>query len=318
MNFNDKQKEEFSFQALGTNCEFIIYGCNAKYIGNIGKREVEIFEKNFSSYDGNSEIGKINKNSGKLTELSRECFDLIKKSIFYSELTEGFFDITIKPLVNLWSVGKDNFNIPSDKTINKYRELVDYKKIELREQSSEIKLNSGQQIDLGAIAKGYMADKLKDIFVTLGVKSGIINLGGNIVLIGSNINEKTWTIGIQDPFENRGEYVGIISLIDKSIVTSGVYERFSIKDNKVYSHIINPKTAYPIVGEILSISIISNKSIDGDGLSTGLYILGIEKSLKILKELNLDGIFITKDKKVIITEGIRKNFILTNEEFNIV
>lgn len=318
MNLNDKEKEEFSFQALGTNCEFIIYGCNAKYIGNIGKREVELFEENFSAYDCNSEIGKINKNSGKLTKLSRECFDLIKKSIFYSELTEGFFDITIKPLVNLWSVGKDNFNIPSDKTINKYRELVDYKKIELREQSSEIKLNSGQQIDLGAIAKGYMADKLKDIFVTLGVKSGIINLGGNIVLIGSNINEKPWTIGIQDPFKNRGEYVGIVSLIDKSIVTSGVYERFSIKNDKVYSHIINPKTAYPIVGQILSISIISDKSIDGDGLSTGLYILGIEKSLKILKELNLDGIFITKDKEVIITEGIRKNFILTNEEFNIV
>ncbi len=318
MNFNKQEKEKLSFKALGTNCEFIIYASNAKYIGNIGKREVEFFEENFSAYDCNSEVGKINKNSGKLTKVSRECFDLIKESIFYSELTEGFFDITIKPLVNLWSIGKENFNIPSNKILSEYKELVDYKKIELRDLSSEIKLSSGQSIDLGAIAKGYMADKLKDIFMMLGVESGLINLGGNIVLIGLNINKKPWNIGIQNPFGKRDEHIGIISLIDKSVVTSGVYERFSIKNNKVYSHIINPKTAYPIVGDILSISIISNKSIDGDGLSTGLYILGIEKSLKILKKLGLNGIFITKNKEIIITEGIRKDFILTNEEFKIV
>lgn len=311
-------KKEIFFKSLGTNCSFIIYGKNDNYAIEAGKVELKRIEEIFSVYNKSSEIGYLNEISGDFFKLSKESFWLIDKSIFYSNITEGFFDITIRPLVKLWSIGKDNFNIPKDREIKKTKNLVNYKAIELNKSSLEIRLHKNQELDLGAIAKGYAADKVKDIFINLGITSAIINLGGNIALIGSKESKEPWTIGIQNPFGERGDYIGTIRLIDKSIVTSGCYERFSIRNNELYSHIINPKTGYPISGEILSISIISHKSIDGDGLSTGLYILGIEKSLEILNRLNFEGIFITKNFEVILTNGIKDKFILTNEEFKII
>lgn len=311
-------KKEIFFKSLGTNCSFIIYGKNDNYAIEAGKVELKRIEETFSVYNKSSEIGHLNEISGDFFKVSKESFWLIDKSTFYSNITEGFFDITIRPLVKLWSIGKDNFNIPRDREIKKTKNLVNYKAIELNKSSLEIRLYKNQELDLGAIAKGYAADKVKDIFINLGITSAIINLGGNIVLIGSKESKEPWTIGIQNPFGERGDYIGTIRLIDKSIVTSGCYERFSIRNNEIYSHIINPKTGYPISGEILSISIVSHKSIDGDGLSTGLYILGIEKSLEILNRLNLEGIFITKNFEVILTNGIKDKFILTNEEFKII
>lgn len=311
-------KKESFFKALGTNCSFIIYDKNDNYAIEAGKIELKKIEETFSAYTKDSEIGNLNENSGDFFKLSKESFSLIDKSIFYSDITEGFFDITIRPLVKLWNIGKDNFNIPKPREIKKAKNLVSYKAIELNKKSLEIRLHKNQELDLGAIAKGYAADKVKDIFINLGVTSAIINLGGNITLIGSKENKESWTIGIQNPFGERGNYIGAVRLIDKSIVTSGCYERFSIRNNELYSHIINPKTGYPISEEILSISIISHKSIDGDGLSTGLYILGIEKSLEILNRLNLEGIFITRNFEVILTKGIKDKFILTNENFKII
>jgi len=148
------------------------------------------------------------------------------------------------------------------------------------------------------------------------INSALINLGGNVFALGSKVDGTSWNIGLQNPLDTRGQYIGTISVTDKSVVTSGNYERFFIVDGKRYHHIFDPKTGYPSEAGLISTTIVSDKSIDGDALSTSTYILGLEKGLKLIESIKgVDAIFITNDKKVYVTTGIKDDFNLTNKEF---
>ena len=145
--------------------------------------------------------------------------------------------------------------------------------------------------------------------------SALIDLGGNIFALGNKDDGTPWKVGIQNPFKPRGEYIGILSVKNKSVVTSGNYEKYFIKDGERFHHIIDPKTGYPSQSKIISATIISDNSIDGDGLSTGVYILGIDKALKIIEAIEgIDAIFITEDKKVYKTSGIDENILILTDE----
>ena len=171
-------------------------------------------------------------------------------------------------------------------------------------------------MDLGAIAKGYTADEVKKVLLNNKINSALINLGGNVYAIGTNPDGDDWNIGIQNPLSTRGEYLGTISVTDKSIVTSGNYERFFIKDGIRYHHIFDPKTGYPAEEGLISTTIVSDKSIDGDALSTSTYILGLDKGIKLVESIKgVEAIFVTKDKKVYVTPGLKNNFKLTSKEF---
>jgi thiamine biosynthesis lipoprotein len=148
------------------------------------------------------------------------------------------------------------------------------------------------------------------------IESALIDLGGNIYVHGAKPDGTPWNVGVQDPFKPRGEYIGILKLGDKSIVTSGSYEKYFVKDGEMFHHIIDPRTGYPANSRIVSATIISDDSLDGDGLSTGVYILGVEKSMKLIESLTgIDAIFVTEDRRVYATSGITNNFILTNDDF---
>lgn len=273
-----------------------------------------------SAFKELSEIKRINAKAGSSYELvSKDTYEVIEKAIKYSEVLEGVFDPTIRPLVELWnSSGKQN-KIPKKQEIKEKIELINYKDIILDKTNFLVKLSKhNQQLDLGGIAKGYAADEVRNIFKNCKVKSGLIDLGGNIYVLGNKENGSPWTVGIQDPFNSRGNYVMTINVADKSVVTSGDYEKyFAIEGNK-YHHILDVRTGFPSESEIVSSTIISNNSIDGDGLSTGLFILGVEKSLKILETVDgIDGIFITKDKKIYATKGIKQALTITNEHFKL-
>lgn len=174
-----------------------------------------------------------------------------------------------------------------------------------------------QALDVGGIAKGFAADEVRDIFYQYNIKSALIDLGGNILLLEVRKDGSAWKVGIQNPFKPRGEFIGILSVKNKSIVTSGNYERYFIKDGKRFHHIIDPKTGYPSESKIISATIISDNSIEGDGLSTGVYIIGIDKAMKIIETIEgIDAIFITEDKKIYKTSGIDESiFTLTDSEF---
>lgn len=273
-----------------------------------------------SAFKEESDISKINSKAGVTPQVvSKDTYFVVKNAVEYSQILEGTFDPTIRPLVKLWNIGNDKEIIPKKAKIEEALKLVNYNDVILDESNSTIMLkNKYQALDVGGIAKGFAADEVRDIFHKNKVKSALIDLGGNIFALGSKDDGTPWRVGIQNPFQSRGDFIGILSVKDKSIVTSGNYERYFMKDGQRFHHIIDPKTGYPSQSKIISATIISNNSIDGDGLSTGVYILGIHKALKIIEAIEgIDAIFITEDKRVYTTSGIDKNiFVLTNDEFS--
>jgi len=303
---------------MGTIIQLKVYGKNAEKATEESIKRISNIENKMSVNIGASELSKLNAKAGVSGEkLSADTYSVIEKSVQYSKLTGGALDTTIEPIVKLWGIGTDKERLPSKKEIDEKLKLVDYKDIIFDKKNSTIKLRrTNQAIDLGAIAKGYTADEIKKVLLDNKISSAIINLGGNVYAVGKKLDGTNWNIGIQNPLSTRGEYLGTISVADKSIVTSGNYERFFIKDGVRYHHIFDSKTGYPAEKGLISTTIISDKSIDGDALSTSTYILGLDKGLKLVESIKgVEAIFITKDKKIYTTPGLKGSFDLTNKEF---
>lgn len=268
-----------------------------------------------------SEIIKINSNAGKtFVKVSDDTFYVIKKGKYFSKLSNGRFDISIGPIVKLWNIGTENARVPSQSEIDSKIKLVNYNNVVLNESQKSVMLKEKDMIlDLGGIAKGYAADVISEILKEYKVKHAIINLGGNVFAYGNKPDGSKWRIGIQNPFSKRGDYIGIVNVENKTIVTSGIYERFFEKDGKHYHHILDPETGYPVKNNLVAVSIIADKSIDADSLSTSAFALGLEKGLKLIEQLeNTDAIFITSDFKVYMTSGLKNNFVLKDTNFKLI
>jgi len=285
-------------------------------------RIAEIEQKmTINTDNGESEIIELNSLAGKdFVQLSPDTFYVLKKAIHFSEISDGKFDVTIGPLVKLWNIGTEAAAVPAEQQIAERLPLVNYRNLILDEQNSSAKLaNPGMVVDLGAIAKGYAADEVAKILREAGVKHAIINLGGNILTINQKPDGSTWKLGLQDPFEPRGDYMGIVMLKDQTLVSSGTYERYFEVDGRRYHHILNPETGYPEDNSLLSVSIIGKQSIDADALSTGVFLLGLEKGMELIESLpGYEAIFITADKKVYVSSGINAdNFQITKGEYQL-
>ncbi|MCW6091581.1 FAD:protein FMN transferase [Clostridium sporogenes] len=305
---------------MGTIINIKAYGKNADKAVQASVDKISDIENKMSLNISTSEINKINKNAGIApVKVSKNTFDVVKASLIYSEKTKGSFDITVEPLVSLWGIGTDKARIPSKDEINNALKLINYKDVVINEKESTIMLKrKGQAIDLGAIAKGYTADELKKVLLNYNVSSAFLNLGGNVYVLGNKPDKTPWKIGVQNPLEPRGDYLGIVSVSDKSVVTSGNYERFFERNGKRYHHIFDTKTGYPAEKGLISVSIISDKSIDGDALSTSVYTLGLDEGKKLIESLkDVEAVFVTNDKKVYTTSGLKDTFKLTNTDFKL-
>lgn len=236
-------------------------------------------------------------------EISSELAALIDAGLFYSRLSHGVFDISIAPVTELWSFQTDPPKLPEYKSLQDALRLVDYKNISLTGNRIAFS-GQGVRIDLGAIAKGYIADRVKDFLLKNGVRSAIINLGGNILCIGSKPDGTPFRIGIQEPGAKRNETITVMEIKDLSVVSSGVYERFFQLDGTRYHHILDPSTGYPRRSGLLAVTIISKRSVDGDGLSTTCFSLGLEAGMKLIESLpDTYAVFITEDGKAHYTKG---------------
>ncbi|EPY2306121.1 FAD:protein FMN transferase [Clostridium sporogenes] len=305
---------------MGTIINIKAYGKNADKAVQASVDKISDIENKMSLNISTSEINKINKNAGIApVKVSKNTFDVVKASLIYSEKTKGSFDITVEPLVSIWGIGTDKARIPSRDEINNALKLINYKDVVINEKESTIMLKrKGQAIDLGAIAKGYTADELKKVLLNYNVSSAFLNLGGNVYVLGNKSDKTPWKIGVQNPLEPRGDYLGIVSVSDKSVVTSGNYERFFERNGKRYHHIFDTKTGYPAEKGLISVSIISNKSIDGDALSTSVYTLGLDEGKKLIESLeDVEAVFVTNNKKVYTTSGLKDTFKLTNTDFKL-
>ena len=235
--------------------------------------------------------------------ISEDLSDLIRSAIQYSELSGGAFDLSVAPITSLWEFQTDSPVLPDTDELTQALSFVDYHNIQLK--GKEITFaKPGIGIDLGAIAKGYIADQVKTYLIENGVKSALINLGGNVLCVREKPNQEPFLVGIQKPYADRNETVAVMKIKDLSVVSSGVYERFFKLNGQTYHHLLNPKTGYPYDNGLISVTILSKKSVDGDGLSTSCFALGLEQGLELIESLpDTYAVFITEDYELHYSKG---------------
>ena len=253
------------------------------------------FENTFSRTKKGSELYSLN--SGETASPSAELLEVIEFSLDVSEKSDGAFDITVAPLCDLWNI-KERTSPPEKEEIESVLTNVGYKKISLSPFSL-----SESRIDLGAVAKGYAADRIKSAFLEKGINSAIIDFGGNVVLIGE------YTVGIRDPFNPDNLFASVV-LKDKSAVTSGAYQRYFEYNGKRYHHIIDPRTGECADSGISSVTVICDSSMQADALSTAIYVLGAEGIELCEKFTDTDALLITDTGEIITTEGFEEKYKL--------
>lgn len=297
---------------MGTTINLLIYHDNGQKLINDVYRLLTIFETRFTVNQTHSELMEINKNAGiKPIYVKDDLFELIKLGKCISEQNDNPFNIAIGPLVKAWRIGFNNARIPTQQEITSCLDLVNPQNISIHEKDQTVYLKKrGMELDLGAIAKGYFADKIKKILLSQEVKSGFIDLGGNVVTIGRSPNNQNtdWVVGIQHPFKSRGNMICAVLTQDNSVVTSGIYERFLSIDGNIYHHILDSTTGMPIVTDIASITIVSKHSIDGEIWSTMGFLSSAKDSIVLLnQQTNIEAIVITKDEMIYLTHGLTRN-----------
>lgn len=305
---------------MGTIIKITLYDSNDSTILDKSFDRIAEIESLVSINEAGTELDKVNDFAGiSPVEVTPTTYEIVEKGLEYSKLSNGDFDITIGPLVKLWNIGLDDAKVPTQEEIDSVLPLIDYNLLELNKDNHTIFLkNENMMIDLGSIAKGYAADEISRILTENNVNSAIIDLGGNIYAHGIKPSGTDWNIGIQNPFNTRGDIIGVLKVKNKTVVTSGIYERYIEKDGIKYHHLLNPHTGYPFENNIAGVSIVTDKSTDADALSTIVFAKGLEEGLKFVESLpNVDAIFITTDSKVYITDGIRDSFTLENEDFTL-
>lgn len=253
------------------------------------------FENLFSRTLEGSEIYAVNHAQGQPVTVSDDTAELIRRGLEYSRLSKGKFDITIGTLSTLWDIKNNPGTIPDEQQIQEAISHVDYNKVSL--DGNTVTLEDPETIlDLGGIAKGYIADQLKSYLTSQGIKHAVISLGGNILTIGGKPDGSKFTIGIQKPFAEQNETITTLEVQDQSVVSSGNYERYFEKDGIIYHHILDPKTGYPYQNDLLEVTIVSDLSTDGDALSTICYALGLKKGMELINNTeNVEAIFVTSD-----------------------
>lgn len=263
-----------------------------------GLRMCETYENMLSKTMEGSDVWNINHAKGLPVTVSPETALLLETALQYSVMTDGAIDPTIAPLLDLWDFHSDTPKVPSESYLTDALSHIDYKEIIISQNEITLK-DPDAMIDLGFIAKGFIADRLKEFLQANHVENALINLGGNIVTIGSKPDGTDYTIGIQRPFSPQGTYLTSVSVSDYSVVSSGVYERYFKENDILYHHILDPKTGYPVTNNLWGVTILAPTSMEADALSTTSFVLGLEKGLALINSLDdVEALFITSDLKL--------------------
>ncbi len=274
------------------------------------EKEVERIEQLISSWNDNSQTSIINKNAGiQAVKVDRELFNLIQRSIRISKLTDGYFDISFSSIDKIWYFHEEMVKIPDSSTIKKSIRKIDYKKIILNPEESSVFLKEkGMKIGFGAIGKGYAAEKTKQKLQKLGVNSGLINAAGDIKCWGNHPKTKKWKIGIINP-KQKNSYSAWFDLLDSAVVTSGNYEKYASINGTNYTHIINPKTGWPVNG-LQSVTIFCTNAELADALATAVFVMGKKKGLKLINQLkDIECLLIDDTNNLYFSNTLKTNHI---------
>lgn len=312
----------YSQQLMGTTVSLKLFVENLTAVSAVFNA-IEQLEAQLTVNRYHSEVMGINHAAGKQpVAVSKLVFDLISQAKAASLLPDSKFNLAIGPLVKLWKIGFNGRSIPEKDEIARRLTLTNPNHIDLNRTNQTVYLaKAGMEIDLGAIAKGYIADIIKLLLAQYNIFQAIINCGGNVLTIGYSpiTADKQWHIGLKRPFAEANNLLGIIHVEDKSVVTSGIYERYFIFNDQLYHHILDPHTGYPLNNELHSVTIISDNSLTGDIYSTIFYGLGIRKGLNELKKKqNIGVIFVTRNKKIIIQSNQHFIFELIADDYQLI
>ena len=290
-----------------------------------GFAEIKKLDTLLNYFSDESEISAINRAAGIMpVRVSDETLEIIEKMVDIAKATNGAFDSTIAPVIRRWKFSKDSSapSIPPREAIEQALRLVDYKKIKINSGVSEIYLEEkGMELDLGGIAKGYAADKAVDAIRGKGIKAALVAVAGDIRGFGLNLSGQGWKVGIRNPrpeaeSERPWEDIfAVLHLKDRAISTSGDYQRFFIKDGKRYHHILDPETGFPADSGLISVSVIAPEGYLSDSLSTAVFVLGPEQGMTLLESMGLDGVLIDADKKLLVTNNLKKEIEILNSDF---
>ena len=315
-NEEDKSESRDIF-AMDTYMTLTAYGKNAKKALDEAVDEINNIEQLVSTGIDSSEVSQINKNGkGSVSETTEY---LIKRSKEIYDSTNGVFDITIYPIMQAWGFPTENYCVPGKKELKKLRGLMGADHVLYDEKKQEVTLNKeGMKIDLGGIAKGYTSSKVMDIFKENGISSAVISLGGNVQTLNGKPDGSDWRVAVENPADT-GSYIGVLSIKDKAVITSGGYERYFKQDGKTYHHIIDPANGYPANNGLTSVTIVSDDGTLADGLSTSLFIMGPEKAQKYWKEHSdeFDTILVKDDGSILVSEGIA-DYFTSESDFTII
>lgn len=306
---------------LHTVVQISIYHENQEEVLEEGLAYVKEMERLLSTNLEGSDIYRINHAAGKeAVKVDSRTFELIEQALVMGEKSKGRFDISIGAINNLWRIGSEDARKPSDQEIKEALPRVHYKDVQLDKKNQTVAVKEGMVLELGAISKGYIADGLKALFASKGITTAIINLGGNVVVMGSSpAHKEGWKVGVQDPDEVRGTVVGSVYVTDGSVVTSGIYERYLEVDGVIYHHILDPATGYPVENNISGVTVFTKTSTQGDALSTTLFLLGIDEGRKFIDQLeDVEAVFIDKERGVHLSKGLKGRFELSNKEYHLV
>jgi FAD:protein FMN transferase len=277
----------------------------ANFFIDLAIAEVKRIENLVSDWKPETQISHVNQNAGiQPIKVDDEVFQLVKRSIKISKLTDGAFDISYASMDKVWKFDGSMKEMPTPEAIKKSVEKVGYQKILLDENNKTIFLrDKGMKLGLGGIAQSFIADNIRDLLKSKGCSSGIANVSGDIAAWGKQPDGKPWTIGIINPM-NKNKIFATFPLIDSSVETSGTYEKYVVFDGVQYSHIINPKTGYPAQG-IVSVTVFAKQTEIADGLAKGVFLYGVEAGLDLINQLKgIECIIVDSKGKIHASKGI--------------
>ncbi|MGP1570114.1 MAG: FAD:protein FMN transferase [Eubacteriales bacterium] len=309
----DEPVSDTQYDLLDTVCSISIYDIQKDEANKILKGAFELCkncENMMSRTVEGSDTYNINNSKGEFVEISKDTYEVLKKSLYYAEISDGKFDVTVGKLAALWDFQASEPKVPAQEKISEAIKSINYKNLEIKKENNKYfaRLSDDDaMIDLGGIAKGYIADKVTAYLTDSGVKKALINFGGNVVAIGQKQEKKLWKIGIEKPFSEGNEIVGYVEVKDATVVTSGIYERAFEQDGKLYHHILDVNTGYPVDTDVESVSIVTAKgrSVDADALSSICLIIGCRKAIELIESIDgFEAGVILKNGDIITTQSM--------------
>lgn len=296
--------------AMGTVVTQTLKGYGAEETADTVVKNINNLEYKYLSWRiADSDIAKINKAAGSGFTPGENTAGWIRQTLDICQSSAGAFDITVGKLTALWDIGGENQRLPEQNEIDELLSGVGWDKITM--PGNAIAVGDGQSLDMGAIGKGIACDEATKLLETSKVKSAVISVGGSILLYGKN----DVRVGIRDPKGGANDYMGVLTLKNCCVSTSGNYEKVFTFEDKSYHHILDPKTGYPADSGLTSVTVVCDSGLISDALSTACFVLGYEKSLPLLEKYSAEAVFIADDNTVRVTGRLADKLEITNSGF---